>query len=120
MEGERLARRSLEFDSAYCAVSGTAVVVAAFGLSARLGIPAGVLRGAGIATMAWAVLVGRWSRASDWRLPTGAVAFANGAAAAGLMVAAGRYPPGATRDGLALVGAEVGAFGISQAVALAR
>lgn len=120
MGGERLARRSLEFDAAYCAVSGTAVVVAASHLSAKLGIPAGALRIVGLTTIGWALLVGTWSRTSDWRRPTASVAIANGAAAAGLMIASRRRPPGGTRIGLALLGAEVGAFGASQAVALAR
>jgi hypothetical protein len=120
MDAEHLGRTSLALDAAYCAGAGAILVAAGSPLGRVLGVPASVVRSAGLATGAWAGIVARLAGRPEWRPSVGAVATANVIATGGLAVLGVLTPRKAARTALVAVATEVGAFAVSQVIALRR
>ena len=120
MSGEVLGRRLLRLDAAYCAVAGLLAVVLFAPLADLFDAPRLVPAAAGAATVAWAVVLHRLARRSDWRQPVAAVAAANTVGAGGLAVLALIASTIAGAVLLALVAVEVALFAVGQLAALKR
>jgi hypothetical protein len=120
MTGETLGRRLLQLDAAYCAAAGLIAIVAFAPLAELLAAPEALLVAAGIATLAWALVVRHLAQAARWRGPLTAVAAANIAAAGALGALALATPRLAGQLLLAAVAVEVGGFAAGQLVALGR
>ena len=118
MDGETLARRSLAIDSLYCLAVGTTVYLTRGRLAALVQAKPAVVGSAGLATVGWSALVNRLSKRDGWRSVTSLVAVANAAASAVLLAVALKQPKAAARVVLVATSADVGAFALSQAVAL--
>lgn len=118
INGEKVGRRSLRLDAAYCALLGAGLIVWATSIADGVALPPLLIAGVGIAVIVWAAAI-VWMLA---RLPLRAVlrvvmvanigaafavAFVSAAAATLLFVLA-----------IVLVAAEVGLFAASQAIAL--
>ena len=120
MTGETLGRRLLMLDAAYCAVAGLIAVAAVAPLAELLAAPRALLVVAGIGAVAWAFLLHRLARRTDWRAPVAVVAAANLLAAGAIAALAFATPELAGRLLLAAVAVEVAAFAAGQLAALRR
>jgi hypothetical protein len=120
MSGEILGRRLLALDAAYCAAAGLIAIVAFAPLAHLLAAPEGLLVAAGVAALAWALVLRRLARAAGWRRPVAAVAAANIAATGALLALAVSTPRLAGRLLLAAVALEVAGFAGGQLAALRR
>jgi len=120
MSGERLARRLLRFDAAYCAGAGAIAVALCVPLARLFHIPVAVPAAAGAATLVWALLLVRLAGGDAWRGAVARVAGANVVAAAALGALAIVAPMLAGQLLLAAVAVEVAAFGAGQIAALRR
>jgi hypothetical protein len=118
MDGETLARRSLAIDSLYCLTVGTTGYLARGRLGILVQATPAVVGSAGLATVGWSALVHRLSKRDGWRSVTLLVAVANATASAVLLAAAVKHTKPAGRVVLAATSVDVGAFALSQAVAL--
>lgn len=120
MTGEALGRRLLRLDAAYCAAAGL-ITVAAFGpLSSLLAAPQALLVVAGVAALAWAVVLRHLARRTHWRSPVAVVAAANLLAAGAIAALAFATPELAGQLLLAAVAIEVTALAAGQIAALGR
>ena len=114
---ERVARSSLRWDAAYCAIAGSMMVVFGAPLSAHLGLASWFTVMLGFGVIFWAGIVWGMARAGGWWGPTAAVAAVNLPAAVVLAIwAAGT--DGAAGAVLGLAAAQVLGFGAVQAVAV--
>lgn len=118
MTADDLSRRSLRADAAYCAAAGTAAALARRPFGRLLGLPAPAVATGGAATLAWSGALAALSRAGSLRRPVAGVGAVNTVASLALLAAGARHPRPGARALLVAVGAEVGAFAVSQAVAL--
>lgn len=116
----KAAQVSLRADAAYCASAGALLIGWGDRLALRVGLPVGVLRGSGVATIGWAAAVHRLSADENRRLPIAGVAAVN-LLVAGTLAAAGFAST--RRDGRRLFGAaalEVAGFACWQLSVLSR
>jgi hypothetical protein len=123
VRGERLGRRTLTLDAAYCLGAGAIAVVAARPLASLFGVPAALVAVLGIGAALWASVLLVLGRRAGWRRPVAIVACANLLAAiclAALAALAALAPGLAAQVLLAAVAPEVLAFAGVQAVALRR
>ena len=77
---------SLVADAVYCTVAGIGMAVAAPRVGATLGVAPGLVRAAGVATVAWAGVVAASTRLEPWTRPTVAVSAPSNA------ISSSRYP----------------------------
>ena len=120
MSGERLGRRLLRLDAVYCFAAGVIALVLSVPLGRLLDIPAGVPAAVGLATIVWALLLGRLAIRPDWRGAVARVAAANVVGAAAIGALAVVAPATAGRLLLAAVAVEVAAFAAGQIAVLRR
>ena len=120
MSGELLGRRLLRLDAGYCAGAGLIALAAFAPLARLLETPQIVPLAAGVATIAWAVLLVRVADRVDWRITVAAVAGANTLGAASIAVLAAFAPGTAARVLLAAVAVEVAVFAAGQLYAVRR
>jgi uncharacterized membrane protein len=120
MSGERLGRRLLRFDAAYCLGAGVIAVGLCVPLARLYDTPSWIPAAAGAPTVAWALLLRTSAARPDWRRVVGAVAGANVLAAAALAGLALVAPGIAGRLLLLAVAVEVAAFGAGQLLTLRR
>jgi len=120
MSGELLGRRLLRLDALYCAAAGAIALLLFAPLAELFGTPRLVPIVAGVATLAWALVVHRLATSPAWREPITMVAGANVVAAAAIATLAILQPAAAARLLLAAVAIEVAAFAAAQFAALRR
>ena len=118
--GEQLARASLRLDALYCAGASAILIVAGSPIARALRIPPAAVRAAGLATGAWAGIVGKLSEAPQWRPSVGAVAAANVIAATGLAAFGLSAPRRVVKTLVMSAATEVALFAASQLMALNR
>jgi hypothetical protein len=118
MTGETLGRRLLRLDAAYCATGGLIAIAAFAPLAEIVAAPSALLVAAGAAAFAWALVLRRFARATQWRAPVAVVAVTNLAAAGAIAALALATPRLAGQLLLAAIAVEVGAFAASQLWAL--
>ena len=113
-----VARSSLRWSAAYCALAGSLAVVFAAPLGSHLGLPAWLTALLGFGVIAWAGLVWGFARSDEWWGPTAMVSGVNLGAAA--MLAAWAMSTGGPGGAvLGLGAAQVLAFAVLQGIALA-
>jgi hypothetical protein len=112
--GETVGRRLLRLDAAYCGIAGVVAIVAFAPLAEVLAAPEALLLGAGVAAIAWALVLRHLARRVDWRTPVAAVAAANIGAAAAIAALAFATPRLAGQLLLGAVAIEVAAFAVGQ------
>ncbi|MFG1775826.1 hypothetical protein ACGFIR_21170 [Micromonospora sp. NPDC049051] len=112
-------RLSLQLDSIYCAVAALSLILFVNPLSERLSVPPAVTIAIAVGVGVWAFLLHRVARRPRLRPWLMVVLIAN-VVAATLLAAFAAVPPwdGAFTLLVAAVAVEVGAFAVSQAVAL--
>lgn len=115
--GERLARFSLRADALYCLGLGALLASQRRHLSALTAYPPDVLAATGTGTVLWGLAVARMAEAQNWAVPTRLVATGNLIAVATLSWF-GANRGGSARRFVMGIAAQVGAFGLSQWVAL--
>jgi hypothetical protein len=120
MAGELRARRWLLLDAVYCGGAGLLALALALPLGHLFHIPFSIVAAAGIATIAWSLILLRLARRPTWREPLRVVAAANAAASVGVAVLVVFAPAVAPRLLLAAVSLEVAAFAVVQARMLRR
>ena len=120
VRGETLGRRLLRLDAAYCAVAGLVATAAFAPLAELLAAPEAVLVLAGVAAVAWALVLRQLAKHPDWRMPVAAVAAANVLAAGAIGALAFATPRLAGQLLLGAVAVEVAAFAAGQIAALRR
>jgi hypothetical protein len=118
MDGETLGRRLLRLDAVYCAIGGLIAIAAFAPLAELVAAPGALLVAAGAAALAWALLLRRLARSTQWRAPVAVVAVTNLAAAGAIAALALATPRLAGQLLLGAVALEVGAFAASQLWAL--
>jgi hypothetical protein len=120
MSRELLGRRLLRLDALYCAAAGVIALLLFMPLAELLGTPRLVPILAGVATLAWALIVHRLATSPTWREPVTMVAGANIIAALAIAALAVIEPDTAARVLLAAVALEVAVFAVAQIAALRR
>ena len=120
MTGERLGRRLLRLDAAYCAVGGLIALVLVAPLASLLGVAEVVLAGSGALSIAWALVLLVLARRPEWRVAVTGVAAINVAAAGGIGALAVLMPALAAQLLLAAVALEVAALAAGQLAAARR
>ena len=117
MFGERLARRLLRLDAAYCAGAGLIAIALFAPLASLLGAPRAVLVHLGL-VIVWACVLALLARGASWRIATTTVGVLN--LGAGLAIGALAVLSAATaaRVLLAAVAVEITAFAAGQFLAV--
>ncbi|HKP18342.1 MAG TPA: hypothetical protein VJT84_07670 [Gaiellaceae bacterium] len=111
MRSRDRARRWLSADALYCFGAGALLISLSQPLGRLFHLPAWLLVGGGVATLAWASLVALLARRQDYRDPLRVVSTANVAATVGLSTAVAVAPISVYGKALlAAVAAEVAAF----------
>jgi len=114
---EGLARRTLQWDAAYCAVAGIAIAAFASAIEQQLDMSAWVVATIGIAAVGWSGFLAWLARDVDWRRAAGIAATANALAAAVIGYWA-VIRGGAGGIILGLLALQIAAFGVAGAWAL--
>ncbi len=118
VDGERIGRRSLGWDAAYCAVLGAAVLVAAPWVGSGVTLPVPVIAGVGAAVIVWAAIVVWLLRRLPLRTALRLVMVANVVAAVGVASVSVAAATGVAIVVVLAVAVEVALFAASQAAAL--
>jgi len=118
MFGERLARRLLRLDAAYCAGAGLIAIALFAPLASLLGAPGAVLVASGVIAIVWALALVVLARRASWRVAATAVGVLNLGAAVAIGALAALSAATAARVLLAAVAVEIAAFAAGQFIAV--
>jgi hypothetical protein len=110
----------VRLDAAYCAGAGLLVVLLAAPLHGTFGVSSAVMRAVGVASIAWAGVIGVLDRRAERRRVLALLAAANGLGAALLGAGTALAAAVTAQVLLALTAVEVGGFAAAQLVSLRR
>ena len=118
MFGERLARRLLRLDAAYCAGAGLIAIALFAPLASLLGAPRPVLVASGLIAIVWACVLALLARGASWRIAATTVGVLNLGAGVAIGALAVLSAATAARVLLAAVAVEITAFAAGQFLAV--